>query len=246
MDRLFVEGAPGRRRFLDRLVYGFDPDHASRVAAYEQSMRERSRLLRHGPQDPAWLAALEESMARHGVAIAAARRETVARLAEECVAAPGPFPRAGLTLLGTLEGELDDRPALAVEDSFRDRLAATRRQDAETGGATIGPHRSDFGVRHLGTGMAAEHCSTGEQKALLIAVLLAHARLQAAQRGSAPLLLLDEVAAHLDDERRRALFGEVERLGAQAWMTGTDEALFSGLGDAAQFFRVVDASIAPR
>jgi DNA replication and repair protein RecF len=244
MDRLFIEGAAPRRRFLDRLVYGFDPGHASRVAAYDQALRERGKLLREGPYDAAWLGALEESMARHGVAIAAARREIVARLDCACAAGVAGFPVAALAAIGTVEAALGERPALAVEDDMRGALAASRRQDAESGGAATGPHRSDFAVRHAGTGVAAEQCSTGEQKALLIAILLAHARLQAALRGVAPIMLLDEIAAHLDRERRRALFAELIALGAQAWLTGTDSEVFGELRGAAQFLSVRDATIA--
>jgi DNA replication and repair protein RecF len=244
MDRLFIEGAAPRRRFLDRLVYGFDPGHASRVAAYDQALRERGKLLREGPYDAAWLGALEESMARHGVAIAAARREIVARLDCACAAGVAGFPVAALAAIGTVEAALGERPALAVEDDMRGALAASRRQDAESGGAATGPHRSDFAVRHAGTGVAAEQCSTGEQKALLIAILLAHARLQAALRGVAPIMLLDEIAAHLDRERRRALFAELIALRAQAWLTGTDSEVFGELRGAAQFLSVRDATIA--
>jgi DNA replication and repair protein RecF len=244
MDRLFVEGGTARRRFLDRLVYGFDPQHAARVSTYERAMRERARLLRDGPADPAWLGALEDSMAEHGIAVAAARREVAARLDEACTEAGGPFPKARLALDGTVDEWLAAMPALAAEDEFRRRLAAGRRADGEAGICLVGPHRSDLAVRHLGTGMPAAHASTGEQKALLIAILLAHARLQAAQRGAAPILLFDEVAAHLDAVRRDALFGEIVTLGAQAWLTGTDAVLFEGLRGAAQFFGVADAMIA--
>jgi DNA replication and repair protein RecF len=244
MDRLFVEGASPRRRFLDRLVYGFDPEHASRVGAYEQAMRERAKLLREGPYDAAWLDALEESMARHGVAIAAARRDVAARLDAACAAGVAGFPSASLAVTGTVEAALADRPALAVEDESRTRLAASRRQDAESGGVSTGPHRSDLAVRHAATGVPAGQCSTGEQKALLIAILLANSRLQAALRGVAPIMLLDEIIAHLDRERRQALFAELLALGAQAWLTGTDEDSFAELRGAAQFLRVANASIA--
>ncbi len=244
MDRLFIEGAAPRRRFLDRLVYGFDPGHAARVAAYDQALRERGKLLREGPYDAAWLGALEESMARHGVAVAAARRDVVARLDRACAAGVAGFPSAALAVVGTVEAALDGQPALAVEDELRARLATSRRQDAESGGAAFGPHRADLAVRHAGTFVAAEQCSTGEQKALLIAILLAHARLQAALRGVAPIMLLDEIVAHLDRERRRALFAELVALGGQAWLTGTDDELFAELRGAAQFLRVADATIA--
>ncbi|MBV9523602.1 MAG: DNA replication/repair protein RecF [Alphaproteobacteria bacterium] len=244
MDRLLLEGAGPRRRFLDRLVYGFDPDHAGRCAAYDQAMRERGKLLREGPQDAAWLSALEESMARHGIAIVAARREVAARLDAACTAAVAGFPCAMLELAGTVEEWLQEMPALAAEERLLQRLGAGRRHDAESGGAAVGPHRSDLRVRHGATQAPAEQCSTGEQKALLIAILLAHARLQAALWGAAPIMLLDEVAAHLDRARRRALFAELGALGVQSWMTGTEAELFADLRGAAQFLTVDDAVIA--
>jgi DNA replication and repair protein RecF len=245
MDRLFLEGGAARRRFLDRLVYGFDPSHWARVSAYERAMRERSRLLRDGPGDGTWLGGIEERMAEHGVAIAAARRDVTARLDAVAGVARGPFPGARLSLVGGLQDWLDTMPALAAEDEFRRRLAGARRADAESGTTMLGPHRGDVAVRHAENGMAAAECSTGEQKALLIAVLLAQAQLLAARRGSAPVMLLDEVAAHLDDERRTGLFGAIDAMGVQAWLTGTDPALFRALTDSAQFFSVADASIAP-
>ena len=245
MDRLFVEGGSARRRFLDRLVYGFDAEHAQRVSAYEQAMRERARLLRDGPLDASWLTALEGTMAETGIAIAAARRETVARLDQASAEAIGPFPATRLALTGEIEALLERLPALGAEDEMRTRLKELRRQDAESGTTLLGPHRSDLAVRHAITGMPAAEGSTGEQKALLIAIVLAHARLQAALRDRAPLLLLDEVAAHLDPARRGALFGEILWLGGQAWLTGTDAALFEGLRGRAQFFSVADAALAP-
>ncbi len=245
MDRLFIEANAGRRRFFDRLVYGFDPEHAARVSAYEQAMRERARLLRDGPQDPAWLDTLEDTMATAGVAIAAARREVAARLDRVCAAAQGAFPAARLELEGEIESALESRPALAAEEAFRTRLAALRAQDRESGTTAVGPHRSDLMVRHASTGMAAAEGSTGEQKALLIAIVLGHARLQAELRAMAPVLLLDEVAAHLDRTRRAALFGELLALDAQTWLTGTDAELFAGLRGRGQFFAVADATLAP-
>ncbi len=243
MDRLFLDGASARRRFLDRLIFGFDAEHASRISAYEHAMRERARLLKLGRQDDTWLSALEETMASRGVAIAAARREMAGRLARACAEGLGPFPRAGIAATGHVEDWLDDGPALAAEDRLRQRLAESRSEDAETGRTAIGPHRSDFAVRHLEKDMLAEQCSTGEQKALLIAVVLADARLQAAERGVAPLLLLDEVVAHLDAGKRRALFEEVRTLGVQAWLTGTDRLLFDDLESYAQFYTVADATL---
>jgi DNA replication and repair protein RecF len=246
MDRLFLDGTSARRRFLDRLVYAFDPDHAKRLAQYEHALQERAQLLRErgvAGADAAWLSALEQQIAERGVAIAAARRELVARLGQSLAEAVGPFPRAGLAIDGAVESWLDQGPALAAEDALRARLAESRARDAEAGGALWGPHRSDLAVTHLATGLPAASCSTGEQKALLISILLAHARLQVASHGAAPLLLLDEVAAHLDGTRRSALYAELLALGVQAWLTGTDEALFSEFGSRAQFFHVRNAVI---
>jgi DNA replication and repair protein RecF len=245
MDRLFLEASSGRRRFIDRLVYGFVPDHAGRVSAYERAMRERSRLLREGSADRSWLAALEQQMAEAAVAIAAARRDLVARLNQAGEAGIGPFPRPHATMEGAVEGWLGEGPALATEDRFRTALVESRRRDAETGGAAEGPHRSDLHVIHAGRGVPAAQCSTGEQKALLIALILAAARLRALEHGAAPILLLDEVVAHLDETRRAALFDELVALGAQAWLTGTDRALFAGLRDRAQFLGVADGAVRP-
>jgi DNA replication and repair protein RecF len=240
MDRLFTEGPGGRRRLLDRLVLGLDPAHAGRVAAYEQALRERARLLREGQADPHWLTALEEVMAEQGVAVAAGRRDAVERLDRVCADAAGPFPRARLRLDGTVEEWLETMPALAAEDRFKGALAGHRATDALAGGAALGPHRSDLAVTHEAKGIAAEQASTGEQKALLIAILLAHAQLQRAVRGEPPILLFDEVAAHLDAARREALFAIVAELESQAWLTGTDAALFAPLRAAARFLSVAD------
>jgi len=243
MDRLFLEGPAGRRRFLDRLVLGLDPAHAARVAGYEQAVRERSRLLRDGPADLVWLAALEEAMAQQGVAIAAGRRDAIERLDRTCAEADGPFPRARLNLVGTIEHWLGTMPALEAEERFKAGLAQNRAGDALAGGAALGPHRSDLGVVHGEKGIAAESASTGEQKALLIAILLAHAALQRATRGEPPLLLLDEVAAHLDATRRAALFEALAGLESQVWISGTDAALFAPLRPAARFLSVSDGTL---
>lgn len=246
MDRLFVEGTPGRRRFLDRLVFGFDPAHAGRVSGYDNAMRQRARLLRDGSGDSAWLGALEEAMAARGVAIAAARREMVRRLNGASRTGIGPFPAARMVASGALEEWLGEMPALAAEDRLREDLAATRGRDAEVGTTGTGPHRSDFEVYDLARGLAAAQCSTGEQKALLISIVLATARLQAAERGAAPVVLLDEVAAHLDAGRREALFEEICALGAQAWLTGTDRDIFAPLRGRAQYFKVSASQLIPQ
>jgi DNA replication and repair protein RecF len=198
----------------------------------------------HRSADPAWLAALEAVMAAQGIAVAAARRDVVHRLDRACAAAKGPFPAARLALVGALENWLDDMPALAAEAKLAEALAASRRGDAAAGGAAFGPHRSDLAVSLAPSGIAAEFASTGEQKALLISILLAHAELQRASRGEPPLLLLDEIAAHLDASRRAALFEALGRLESQAWLTGTDAALFAPLRCRARFLSVHDGSLA--
>ncbi len=249
-DKLFGEGNSARRRFLDRLVFGLDPAHATRLASYERSLRERARLLRAPrlggpPADHAWIAALERTMAEQGVAVIAARLALIARLNAACKLGVGPFPAAEMALEGEVEELLAEMPALDAEEAFRERLGRARVRDAETGGAALGPHRSELDVTHLGKNQPAARCSTGEQKALLVAIVLADARLRVLDHGAAPVLLLDEVAAHLDDLRREALYAEIAALGLQAWMTGTDEAPFAALGGKAQHFRVHDAALAP-
>lgn len=243
MDRLFIEAPSGRRRFLDRLVFGLDPEHARRVSAYEKAMRERSRLLREGRIDPAWLGAIEERMAKTGTAIAVARRAVAARLSAASAVGDGPFPKAEIGVAGLLEEWLDEMPEAQVNAHFRARLSETRTRDAEAGGALEGPHRSDLLASHWASGAQAGQCSTGEQKALLIAIVLANAKLQAAERGAVPILLLDEITAHLDADRRAALFDLVLELGAQAWLTGTDPDLFSGLRHRARFFAIDEGQI---
>jgi DNA replication and repair protein RecF len=246
MDRLFMEGPSARRRFLDRLVFGFDPEHAGRVAAYEHVMRERARLLAEGSTDAAWLDALEDGMARHGIAVAVARAQTVARLDHAAGQGVGPFPAAQASMSGELDQWLAEMPALAVEDRLRETLRMARAHDAQAGGAIAGPHRADLAVRFVAKDRPAHECSTGEQKALLLSIILGVARELCGERGEPPVLLLDEVVAHLDGARRAALFDELAALGVQAWLTGTDDELFAGLRGRAQFFRVLDATLTPR
>ena len=243
MDRLFQEDGASRRRFLDRLVYGVDPRHATRVSAYERAMRERARLLKSGQRSDQWVLALENTMAEYGVAIAAARRDAVSQLSGVLAAAIGPFPAAAVAVDGSVEAMLDDMAALDAEQAFRDALTAARGRDAETGGAAVGPHRSDLAVTHLDKGLPARQCSTGEQKALLISIVLADARVAALRTGAAPLLLLDEIVAHLDEARRVALFDQVLGMGVQAWLTGTDKDVFAPLGARALFLDVTDGAI---
>ncbi len=246
MDRLFDSGTSERRRFLDRLVGGFDRDHAARVGRYERAMRERNRILKGaGPRgDDAWLGALETAMAENGVAVAAARRGLVGRLGSYCRAPMGGFPAAALAVQGAVEEMLDEMPALAAEDGVRERLAGLRGVDAEAGRATFGVHRSDLVCTHVAGDRPAASCSTGEQKALLIRIVLAGAALHADEKGSAPILLLDEAGAHLDRDRREALFDAVIALGSQAWITGTEPETFAALGDRAQRFAVAGGTLA--
>ena len=237
MDRLFAGPPAERRRFLDRLVFAIDAGHAARVQRYDRARRHRARLLRRGGGDDAWLGAVERSMAENAVAIAAARLDLAMRLEHFLPADAAPFPRVALAADGLVERWLATSPALDVEERFRAHLAATRRAEAEGAGAD-GPQRSDLLVSDPDRGMAAEHCSTGEQKAMLIALIIAHARLVARQRRCAPVLLLDEITAHLDESRRRALFEIILDVGAQAWLTGTERAAFRPLDADAQFFAV--------
>ena len=220
MDRLFADTASARRRFLDRLVLALRPGHATHAARYDAAMRARNKLLAEGAPDPDWLTALEARMAEHGAAIAEARRETVGALSARLAETPaGPFARAAIALEG---GDAHDLAAM---------LAGGRARDAAAGRTLIGPHRTDLAVTHVGKSQPAALCSTGEQKALLIGIVLAHADLVAEATARRPILLLDEVAAHLDPARRGALFERLAGKG-QVWMTGTEPALFEGSGDA--------------
>lgn len=230
MDRLWIDGAEGRRRFLDRMVLSFAPDHAEAVLAYEKAMRDRNRLLKDQVGDPFWYGALEAQMAVAGAAIMANRAAAVARLMQAQAGAETAFPRADLAILAP-EGAPDD---------LAQALAESRRRDMAAGRALVGPHRADLAAVYAAKGVAADLCSTGEQKALLISLMLANARALIADLGRPPILLLDEVAAHLDAGRRAALYDELCALGAQAIMTGTEPALFDSLGRRGQTFAVSD------
>ena len=243
MDRLFTESAKGRRRFLDRLVFSLDPAHAGRVTRHDTALRQRAKLLAERPGEIAWLDAVEAELAATGVALAAARVDMVARLARALDASAGPFPRPVVTAEGPVEALLGTQPALAAEDWLKMTLARNRMIDAAQGETKVGAHKGDLGVMHREKQVPAALTSTGEQKAILVAIVLAAARLAMAERGRTPILLLDEVAAHLDDTRRQALYAELSALGAQAWMTGTDRTLFDALGKEAQHFTVRDAHI---
>ncbi|MDX8462268.1 DNA replication/repair protein RecF [Mesorhizobium humile] len=247
MDGLFPGPAADRRRFLDRLVLAIDPGHGQRALDYEKAMRGRNRLLTEGSRDGAWFDAIETQMAETGVAIAAARAELVRLLAAMIDRLPGsgPFPQADISLAGDLESEVAAAPAVDVEERYRRALANGRERDRAAGRTLDGPHRSDLVVRHRPKSMPAELCSTGEQKALLVGIVLSHARLTGEMSGLTPILLLDEIAAHLDAGRRAALFSILEELNCQAFMTGTDAALFSSLEGRAQFLTVDHGSVGP-
>jgi DNA replication and repair protein RecF len=253
MDGLFDDAASARRRYLDRLVTGIDPSHAARVATYDTAMRERARLLRgevsaaQSDMD-AWLDALEAEMSGAAVAIAASRREAVDALNLALGESDGPFPRASLAAAGAVEAWLAEGPALAAEDKLKAHLKGARTGDAASGVTEWGTHRSDLEVAYLGRALGnaplrAAECSTGEQRALLLSIALAEARLTKRRRGQAPILLLDEAVSHLDAQRREALFAEILAIGLQAWLTGTDRDLFRPLFGSAQFFAVDEGRV---
>ena len=239
MDRLFIEAASSRRKFLDRMVFHFDSGHAGRMTRYENAMAQRARLLKEAggggaPNHAAWLDSLEMQMAESGVAVAAARAQFVERLQAVCRMRSSPefpaeFPMAELALAGVLERDITQKSALQIEDDFRARLRQSREEDSIYGGAAQGPHKTDFLVTYAAKAMPAAQCSTGEQKALLIGLVLSHADLIRMERGAPPILLLDEVAAHLDPHRRAVLYDLLARIGGQVWMTGTDKILFESL-----------------
>lgn len=243
-DRLFMEGAGERRRFIDRMAMALDPAMARVSNDYETAMRQRQRLLEENNRDDAWLCALELQMAENGVALAAARRDMAGALVAASVDDDGAFPAADIAIEGELESALAYGPAAEVEEDFAARLKLNRRIDAEAGRAIAGPHRSDLLVTHRAKGRSARLCSTGEQKALLIGLVLANARALSLKPGGAPLvLLLDEIAAHLDADRRAALFDILDELAFQCFMTGTDASLFDAWGARAQAFEARDGAV---
>ncbi|MDD5585673.1 MAG: DNA replication/repair protein RecF [Alphaproteobacteria bacterium] len=246
MDRLLAEGPSARRRLLDRLVCSFDPAHAGRVHRYEKALRERLRLLREGFADAAWLEGLENELAQTGTAIAAARLQLLRQLQAAMLETSGAFPQADIVLQGAAEEALGSQPALLVEEMLRKDYAANRREDAQSGTCATGPHRSDLAVTHRARQCPADLCSTGEQKALLIAIMLAYVRTLKQARQVAPLFLLDDITAHLDERRRAALFEEVLALGGQAWLTGTETDSFRFLRPHAQIFAVEKGAFAPQ
>ncbi|MEO1537397.1 MAG: DNA replication/repair protein RecF [Pseudomonadota bacterium] len=236
MDRLWIEGADGRRRFLDRIAMSFEPSHAQAVLTYEKAMRERNRLLKDMVRDAHWYIALERQMAASATEITAARLSALARIHDAQNAAETAFPAADLAL------NHPDRALPKNTDAFTDLLAEMRPADLRAGRTLAGPHRVDMGAHYASKGVPAAQCSTGEQKALLISLVLSNARALKEDTGNTPLILLDEVAAHLDHGRRRALYDEICALGGQAWMTGTGGDLFEDLGERAQHLEVTEAS----
>lgn len=247
MDRIFSGPPSDRRRLFDRLTVVLDPDHSARLSAFEKLMRERNRLLAKGSADAAWLSSLEHRMAEEGVAIVASRLAALQALATHMVKDSSlSFPWVKLSLEGVLESELDNRPAVQVEDRYRGLLRDSRGPDRSAGRTLSGPHRSDLKVVHGPKGLDAGACSTGEQKAMLIGMILAHAKaMKNTIGGMLPVLLLDEVVAHLDAERRLGLFRELHGLGAQCWLTGTDRSLFQGMDNRTLFYAVKHGALAP-
>jgi DNA replication and repair protein RecF len=245
MDRLFLEGLSGRRRFLDRLVWALEPGHAREMAAHDTAVGSRNRLLAEGRRDRSWLAGLEDAIARHAVAASAARLALVTRLNARIEAAGGTFPPAHIALACPIADKLATEPALTVEDWLRAGLEAGRPRDTAAGTTALGAHRTDMLITDVTTGTAAAMASTGQQKALLIGLILAHAGLIAAARGFAPLLLLDEPAVHLDADRRAALWEVLGSLPAQTFVTGTDSDIFLPLAERAEAFATGGGALLP-
>src|ERR1700738_956740 len=248
MDGLFLGAASERRRFFDRLVLAIDSEHSSRVSALDRSLRSRNRLLEVRNYDDHWCDAIERETAELAVAVAATRGQTATKLAAMLRArgeASG-FPSANIMLDGWMENARTTEPATAIEDRYREILRNSRARDAAAGRTLDGPHLTDLQVIYAPKNVPARDASTGEQKALLIGLVLAHAALVAEMTAITPLLLLDEVVAHLDPDRRIALFGELTKLGAQVWMTGADPQAFSGIGAASEIFNVESGQITRR
>jgi DNA replication and repair protein RecF len=248
MDGLFLGAASERRRFFDRLVLAIDSEHSSRVSALERSLRSRNRLLEVRNYDDHWCDAIERETAELAVAVAATRGQTVTKLAAmlRIRGEASAFPSAEIAFDGWMENALVTEPATAVEDRYREILRTNRARDAAAGRTLDGPHTTDLKVIYAPKSMPARDASTGEQKALLIGLVLAHASLVAEMTGIVPLLLLDEVVAHLDPNRRRALFEELQKLGAQVWMTGADPAAFADIGPSGETFDVESGKIIRR
>ena len=246
MDQLFQESASSRRKFLDRLTYCFDAEHASRVNSYEYAMRERNRLLTSGVMDDGWLSALEQKMAEKTQEIAFSRMITVERLNNSIMMSKRSFPKARLEAVGQAETlALEGADAASVQGEIQALLKASRRRDAQAGRASGGAHKCEMKIYHIEKAAEAATCSTGEQKALLLSTVMAQVRACSVSGAALPVLLLDEVIAHLDEKRRAELFEEIIELGAQVWMTGTDSEMFLPLGGKAKFYKVDNATVSP-
>jgi DNA replication and repair protein RecF len=238
MDQLFIGSSLNRRRFIDRLVFNFDAEHAARIGKYENLMRERVKLLKKSYQDNIWLNAVEQNMAEVAVAIAASRVQIIEYLQAMINVSTGAFPKAKISMKGELEEKVVNMPSLQLEEEFKQKLKSYRETDFFTGRTNAGIHRSDLLVYHLHKNIEASNCSTGEQKALLLSIILAEAKARIKWRSSTPVLLLDEVIAHLDEDRRYALFEELLAMQAQCWITGTDKSIFDSLINHAQFIEL--------
>ena len=243
MDRLFVEGGSQRRRFLDRLVFAFDALHSKRVNRYNHALRERKKLLQSWTQDTSWLNAIENSLAELGVAIALTRQDLIRRLSPIIGKNMGLFPSAFIYMEGEVENWLEGNSALEVEQRFREELKKSRAKGFSESNQIPGPHRSEFKCLHSSNKMEASLCSTGEQKALLVSIMLSHAILRKKECGSAPILLLDEISAHLDERRRSSLFELLQDLDSQIWMTGTESGAFSDILKIAEAYNISEGKI---
>jgi DNA replication and repair protein RecF len=243
MDQIFISSASTRRKFLDRLVYSFDGEHAKRVANYEFFMRERIKLLKRDRLDLEWISVVERKMAEFAIAIAVARVQIIEYLQNEIDNFISPFPKAIISIKGSIENKVIGNPALQLEEEYKQGLLKNRGIDAQTGRTSIGVHKTDLKVVHAIKSMEAGYCSTGEQKTLLVCMILASARMTIKKRSYVPVLLLDEVIAHLDEDRRAFLLDDIRRIKAQAWLTGTDLSVFSSLKNHATFFQVEGAKL---
>lgn len=242
MDGIFIEGSTNRRLFFDRIIYNFDPEHASRVAVYENAMRERLKLLKTGSTDKTWLKVLERRMAEYGVAVAAARNEVIHYLQESLNQSATSFPRPLIEIHGRYENLLHAKSALEVEDIFAEALLEARYDDSANGRTSTGVHKTDFKVINSLKNMPANLCSTGEQKALLLSIIIGLARLLKSKKSKTPIVLLDEVIAHLDENRRAELFHEIISLGCQSFMTGTEKIFFKSVSSDVFFLKINDGS----
>ena len=243
IDQILTESMGTRRRFFDKLVSSFFPEHAQHLYRYEYALRERGRLLKEGLGDDAWLSILEQKMAQESMAISSLRQVFLSEITPLIQVSASGFPKAQIFLEGTVESLCLDRSALETEEKIQCILKQSRGEDARLGGSQVGPHQTQVQFFHMDRKKFAEFCSTGEQKALLLSLILANCRLHKLNKGRTPILLLDEVIAHLDEERRETLYKEILELGIQCWMTGTDQRVFLPFGDKAQYFFVQNGNI---